>query len=310
MATGTFHRIGGLALLLSLSACGGEGSGVGSTPNPPSGGYTKISEITGKRTFNSSSIVEISAPGSIVPVFGPATEFGEGVKISYDATAGSYTLEAGGRTQTFESSDAIASMGPVLGPNPQLARYGKADGSNLTIITPNPGGVDLSYTRLATWTNIADIPRPYLLVYGMPTASRDMPRSGSATYSKLQVRGAIVSTPGAIRQLTDASASFSADFGASTVQTSIEVPPVLSPVFVGNPPSGNATLTGSGVIAAGSSSFDGTISGLSMSGLSMSGRFAGSFFGPQAAEFGYVFSMSGGDGLSAVSAIGSVVGAK
>ena len=309
---GNTHRTGIVVASLALSACGGGGGAINSTPPPPTFAYTKIADTTGTRNFDSASTSLLPLGGP--PATTPTRKFGEGVKITYDATAGTYALQIDGTSQTFGPSD----LDPAS--TPQMRRYRAAlDNALLTIVTPNPGGVDLSYTRIASWAKVGlGQVNQRLAVFGAPTQAGDMPRTGSANYSRIAVDGVLHSSSGGISTLETSTGSFTANFASGSIQTELNLKgtstPMVGPLGGGTPISlssiGTIASGTSGTIAPGGSGFDGSFANTSPAG-GVSGSFTGSFFGPQAAEFGYVFQLTGATSeLGFISSYGTVTGAK
>jgi hypothetical protein len=95
----------------------------------------------------------------------------------------------------------------------------------------------------------------------------------------------------------NSTANFSADFGAGTVSTSLNL--AGAP---GSNPAGQVanfgSFTGSGAINSGGPGFSGTLTGNGANGV-----FSGGFFGPQAAEVGFGWQLNG-SGFSAVGLAG------
>lgn len=284
---------------LALSACGGSGGmNSGLPPAPQSPAYTKMTDLTGTTTFQSASAGMLIGNSTI-----PASEVGQGVQIEYDSATHTYTVSDSSKSQTFGQGDRVSST------NPQIEFYRIPDpfqpGNNsaLAINTPNPDGVDLSYVRWGAWTRPdGSFLRQDLLVFGSQTVASDMPRTGSASYSKIQIVGAAYTNTG-IYELSKSTGSFDANFATGAISTRM----VLNGSAFG--PDGTFsgpqvtlnTVTGTGQIAAGTSAFTGTIGDTDLSG-----SFAGAFYGPRASEFGYVFEMRGANTMI----IGQAAGAK
>jgi hypothetical protein len=119
-----------------------------------------------------------------------------------------------------------------------------------------------------------------------------MPKSGTANY-QTAVHGVQIQA-GAIYDLSTAStATFSADFGAGTIATTLHLAGSrYNPVTMTTgtePPTDWGSYTGSGTIASGGPGFSGTLTSTPSSSVSASGEFAGAFFGPQAKEMGYTW---------------------
>ncbi len=316
-----------LAMAATLAACGGEGGNVASTPPPPSpppppaATYTKIPDLTGTQTFQSaSSGFRYGAPGggSATPSSLPLAALGPGAVVTFNTATGDYSVSANGFSETFTQANI-----DNANTSPKVAFFTKRDAagnavSQLAVVTPSPGGVDLSYTRIGAWVSSADPAgaRTYFSVGGMPTIASDMPRTGTATFGATVVGGiAFVKNPavtttaplGAEHDLQKSMANFTADFGAGKVSsqlvlegTLLGAPPTFPTLFIGN-------FVGGGTIGSGANSFTGTYTGL---GNSMTGNFLGAFFGPQAAEYGLEFSLSGTFNGAPMIANGNLAGAQ
>jgi len=277
-----------LSLTASLAACGGDGGNVASAPPPPT--YTKLADLKGDQTFQSGGIRYL-AGGSFS---NQATEtFGSGVRIAYSSADDSYTLTSpvDGKTSRFDPF--------MIEPNSDASsvRYrNNLTGESLLVRTPIINGVPLSYTLLGNWIYM-DESRPFvhLMVGGVPTVARDMPKSGTATYTTGVDGAALHGGPlsGPINPaLTSASSStFSANFGTGAIDTSLHLVTVERDFGM---------FRGTGSIASGTPSFTGAFAGTITSG------FSGAFFGPRAGEMAYDWHLS----TDNVSAVGVVWGKK
>lgn len=277
-----------------LTACGGGsggsfgGGGVGSTPTPPPAAATNASltNLTVSETFADVAVGQagaLTAAGTSTSRSAfAATDF----SISYDAAAQSYTVREGGTSATYGPTNRPASTSAVI------TTYQRGSGTNtdsLVLFRAGAGNTTLAltYASYGAWQRLAqsgsgvDV-RQNFFVYGVPTAASYMPRTGSATY-QTTIDGFVIA-PGASYAL-GGTGSFSADFGAGTVATSL----TLNGTNVAN--GGSISLgspTGSGAISG--SSFGGSFSNLPAG---RSGGFNGQFFGPGATEMGAVFTLSG-----------------
>jgi hypothetical protein len=285
---------------LTVSACGGGGGSVASTPAPPPAPtYTTIPNLTGNQTFNTASSgfrFRDSAGAPINPVSSPISSFGSTITIAYNATNGDYTLSGNGVTETFTSANNDSAN-----TDPGVSAFVKRDASNqvtssLRILTPSPGGVNLSYTRIGRWYSITDPAggRVYFASGGVPTIASDMPRSGSATYGATIVSGTAIAslTPQSPRVGLDiggSSANLEANFATGAISSQLSISgrpsPVAPATFLGQ-------FVGSGTISSGTNTFAGTYTPLG-GPTAATGEFRGAFFGPQAIEYGLVFSING-----------------
>ena len=294
-----------LALALgssALAACGGSGNGVASASNPPPATYTKIADMTGNRTFQTAGVTYDVATSGFSN--GTSNAFGSGATVSYNAAADSYTITApGGATQTFGPAD----LQPPNPATPTSIQYAKVNGNTrdqLSLIAPTAGnGVPLSYTVIGTWgtINLANNTSTFrVAIGGAPTLTSDVPKTGSATYS-IGVGGAANWQGTAYTLSGHSSGTFSANFGAATVATTLNLAGIS-----GNGPVQNlVTLNGTGSLSSGGPGFTGTLSGPSTTGI-----FTGLFLGPQAVEMGYGYVFNGTLNGGTLSGAGAASGIK
>jgi hypothetical protein len=212
--------------------------------------------------------------------------FGLGVAVQYDPTTGNITFSApNGASTTFTAADEVAGQStPAQRLFNKLNPAGGIYGGSFSV--PSVSGVPLSYTRFANFFT-GGTPAGFdghAFVFGVQTLASDVPTTGTATYSGLAGGSAILATGGPSLPFTGAS-SLTADFSTGSIATALTL--VISPV--GGAPTLLDTLTGTGSLGAIKPGFSGSLTG---SG-TVAGDFAGLFFGPQAAEFGYDFVVGG-----------------
>lgn len=299
-------------LALQLSACGGGSEGVNSTPAPtpsPTASYTRIQDLTGNQTFVTASISSpYNSSGLLVPQVPNGYPFGAGtstVTLSYDSGSDTYIVNGYGTT-TFTQEDIVNSG------DPKTIVLQKTSGGITTDIlrqtTPSPGGIDLSYVRFDSWMTtrysaLNGNERLTYMVGGVPTLASDVPTTGTATFTRNSVIGRANDVENrTFYDLAHSTATLSADFGANTLQTAL--------TLIGTPTAGGAdrnfgTFNGIGTIGNGNPVrnrfvFGGT---LTTNGPG-NATFTGAFFGPQATEFGYVWSIF----QSGLTAEGAVAG--
>ncbi|MEP6868535.1 MAG: transferrin-binding protein-like solute binding protein [Novosphingobium sp.] len=129
-----------------------------------------------------------------------------------------------------------------------------------------------------------------------------MPKSGTANYS-VTVGGALAAVTGGNYLLTgNSTGTFSADFAANTVSTSITIAGTPQPVVSGAPVTSFGTYTGTGTVS--SNAITGTLTGTNATG-----GFSGAFFGPQALELGVSYYLNN-TGSTPFNAVGGIVGIK
>lgn len=275
-----------LAMGLALAGCGGgSGGGLASTPSPaptPAASYTKIVEMSGDRTFQSAGVrFLLNSSNGITSPNTPT--LGNGMKVAYTAASDSYALTGtDGSTVSFDPSNAK----PTTSPNAQLwVKAAETTNDIFSLSVPTVEGVALSYTVVGRWSHLDDAkPNQTLIrlgVGGSPTLASDMPRTGTATYSAA-VAG-LAYRPGLGSLLLDKStATFSADFAANSVATSLTLAATQLPG--GTNVLSFGTFEGTGTIATTGPGFSGTLKGADATG-----GFAGAFFGPKAVEMAYAW---------------------
>lgn len=302
---GKIKVISGCGLALAATACGGGGE-VASTPPPPPPAtftYTKLADMSGNRTFQTAGVTY--DPSTTGFTNASAQAFGSGVQVAYNAAADSYTLTApSGTTATFGPAQLTQ---PQQAPN--VLQYVVRNDSNtvtdvLNLIVPQTAsGVPLSYTLIGTWGTKLETGTPTyrVAVGGAPTLAGDMPKTGSASYAAT-VGGAARENGQGYLLSPNSTATFTANFGNGTVATTIN----LVGVQGSNAPLTFGSASATGTIASDGPGFTGTFSGTAYNSQSLSGQLSGAFFGPQALEMGYAYTLSAGD----FSAVGSVTGVK
>jgi hypothetical protein len=278
-----------MASSLFLSGCGGSGD-VASTPAPT---YTKLANLSGNQTFQSAGISFTVANSQ--PFGYSSQKYGSGVVIAYTASSDSFTLTApDGTTDTFSST---APPPPGFSPPPNtVVLFGSL--STFSITAPVVNGVALSYTAIGNWNRIQNgVQTLYFAVSGVPTIVSDMPRSGTATY-QTSVGGTAFalggSTPRSLQ--ANSTATFSANFGAGTVATTLN----LVGAGLNQPPVDFGSYSGTGTITSGGPGFSGTLASAASNPISATGEFSGAFFGPQASEMGFGWYLTGGIGAQGI----------
>lgn len=241
--------------------------------------------------------------GSTSAASGSGTDFGGGVSLAYNAATGAYTVrDANGLTQSFAPSD-------ITGSNAAITAYNKTSGSvSDDLVLFNPGASNsrmaLSYVSYGAWQRVTDNGATLdvteqFFVYGIRQAA-NQPSTGSGSYTTI-VDG-LWTNPNGVYSLAGTS-SFTADFGARTVATTIDL---AGTNVVTNAPLAFGRFDGTGAIAALGGGFSGTFAqvGAAGDGNVYTGGFKGAFFGPAGQEVGYTFSLTAPGGA----ATGAVVG--
>jgi hypothetical protein len=206
------------------------------------------------------------------------------LKVHYDAGTRSYTLTAGGLSETFAPADHVGSD-----PEPYRDYRRQTAGavSFFNIGTPSlAGGRVYHYVNGGYWQrNVLtgdggfDI-NFYPFAFGLPTAASDVPRSGRAGYA-IDLFGFYTdrgTTAGS--RVIAGDGTINVDFALAQLQLSGSA--ISIDLINGTLDDRRAPFTGLATIAS-DASFSGTFNFFSTN------RFAGRFYGPGAAELGAVF---------------------
>ncbi|WP_162854521.1 hypothetical protein, partial [Sphingobium estronivorans] len=249
------------AASFSLSACGGGGDQVNSTPPAPTN--ATLVDLQYSQTFSARGAeinYSVAPNGSATP---PTSSGGilagsdYGTEIRYDASSKSYTVKTVGPSNAsmqFTEADRVAAQS-----NAAITVYEKKSGATIdNLVLSNPGSGNptraLTYTSYGAWQRIAqgtsglDV-RTVFLSYGLKTAASDMPRTGAASY-QTTIDGQFADASGVYA--VSGNSSFGADFGAGTVNFSMT--PVGQHVLNGTKLY-FGTLDGTGTIDFSASSF-------------------------------------------------------
>lgn len=289
---------GGLYLAVLLSACGGGGS-VNST-SPPSSTPTPTAtngNLTGplvSETFQALGVINrFTAAGGTGNVTSSQPLSSKAIQVSYDASSSSYTIATG----TLPDATFTGASKSAADSTSDITVYDKSSGTktdNLVLFNPGAGNkqLALTYTTYGGWLTIntstsLDVSTVFF-VFGVKTATSDMPKTGTATYKSV-IDGLFAGSSG-IYALGGTS-SLAADFGVGSVD--FQMTPLGQNILTGATKN-FGTLIGSGTIAAGGSNFVATSDPQIGGGYAAS--LAGQFYGPQAAEFGATFQLTGPDG--------------
>lgn len=317
-----------MAGALALAGCGGGGGGGGSvavvstaptpapsaapiTTPPPALVYLRYAELTGDQTFATACAALQFENSSPAPV--AATNFGDGLTLSYAAGARAYTVTGDFLpTLTFGPADVDASA-----PAPTLAWSRVVDGftTRLTLGTPTPGGTALDYARglvVRAARPGSTIARQYQCVFGVPTLASDLPTS-AISYARAAVNGTATVVDGsfAIRTYAISSSTVTASFDpvARRLTATIQLSGVLQtangtsggPVDLGTY-SVNAPLDAGGR----TSYYAATLPSADRN--SQYSSLGGWFFGPKAREAGASFEIYATDAAGArISVLGNLI---
>jgi hypothetical protein len=254
---------------------------VAPTPTPtPSISYARYAELTGDQQFKT-SCAGIRFEGS--PRAQPASRFGDGISLSYAATADTYTVAG---VYTFGPSDVVPSTPPV--------ERSYVRGTTLLNITqPVANGTGFEYARgdfvtflSSAWMN------HFWCALGVPMAQEDRLPGVVFAYSATTVSGEGITRP---------FSNDSYDLAASVA--SMYVNPFAGTVFVqldlrGVPRAGGAavllgTFQATATIDATKPSIDGSFT--SSDRLIEQSSLGGWFFGPRGKEIGMAFQITATD---------------
>jgi C-lobe and N-lobe beta barrels of Tf-binding protein B len=230
--------------------------------------YREIDPTTGK--------LAISATGD--------AGLGPEVTISYDPLRDAYTIRDNSVTESFgRSSRSVSGFYNVyttktLQTSDRLALFNSSAAS---------APIKLMYLNFGSWshTNLTSGDKnEYYFLYGFPTASSSMPRTGTASYTTFVTGNSVRTGAYAGTWQVGGNANFSANFAKGTVNTQLNLTRI--------DPAGNSVIgsfAGTGSIYA-ASQFTGNLTSSVPS--FYAGSFAGGFFGPGAAEMGYGFGIT------------------
>ena len=294
-----------LSSALVLASCGSDGpgaSGTGApTPSPspspspsptptptPVASYSTFDALTGDQNYPT-GCASAQFPAGL-PTVSPATDFGNGLQFTYTAATQIYALNGDGISRSFGPGDHSALNSTA---NTDVWVKGADD---LTLETLTWGGTRMVYNRVSYLeTSKAGVGIDYACITGVPTFAFDVPTSGTAAFPKAGMDAAAFALNGGTAtgySLAKSIVTFQADFTAKTVTIMAHLiattsgPPPRTDVDLG-------TVTGNGTVDGTTGRFSGTWSSTDRDA---QGNFAGSFFGPQAQEFGLTYSVEGKDG--------------
>jgi hypothetical protein len=275
------------------------------TPTPSGGSNSTLVNLQVSQAFGGlGTINRFTAAGGTGATSNRQALSNVQIQVKYDAAAGSYTIVTG----TLPD----ASFGPANRSAPDstatITAYSKTSGTrtdNLALFNPGAGNpqLALTYASYGGWQATTasgasvDVSTTFF-VYGIKTSPGDLPTSGTATY-KTTMDGLFAGN-GGVYTLSGSSA-IAADFAAGTIDFSLN--PTGRNIADGSAKSFGALL-GSGTIGSGTTGFTGKSDANSLNGYGAT--LAGQFFGPQGAEVGATFQLTGADGQGS----GVIVGKK
>jgi hypothetical protein len=264
------------ATMLSGCASGGGGGLVACTPAPPPTPPPPPPPPP-PQSPASASATPVAMNGPPPQVRGPWRD--NSFTVAHDAVNDVYVLTTQGHDGGLTA--AQATLGPldlVAGPEPSNFSYYRPAATPLSappVLTllrnaPDNTRIVLSYLSYGIWN--VDASHALAFLTGSETSSADVPRTGSATY-----HGVVDGFFGGSR-LLGSTGALTADFATGAVTTTLSLH--------ANGLSGS--LSGTGTIGAGTSRFDGLLTG-TLAGNDAGGHFLGGFYGPGASEAGYAF---------------------
>lgn len=290
-------------LLLSctlLTACGGGSGGQSAAPAlpPPPPTNSSLANLQYSETFNTASAsqaITLNGANMVGSVTSAQGGMGPSVQLEYDASARSYFLKV--NQGSLVANELFSATQGSLSPAGNLTTYDKA-GSFLVLTNAN-AVTGLSYASLGGWAKVTPstsrIETAYF-AFGVQTPASSMPRTGSASYD-VTITGMLADD---IEPNTmDGSGVINANFASGAVQGTFSM--VATGLMTEAEVPFDFTATAS--IGANSNRFSGSATGTSTSyAAGMTGNWAGAFFGPNAAEVGGSFRLTGSDGFNAVGA--------
>lgn len=319
--------IASTAVALTVAGCGGNDPSPTPTPSPSASTSPSPSPISYSSLplTAATEVFTVSAATSYTgDVAGPVTlgtagtdAFSNRVRLALQSTVTSaMTAENVVRENTEESrftgADLLTAPATTVteyvfrettapttpGQFTQLELLNNTVTATPSVVTSDPLLGTLTRVSYGAWwrgESTAGVKKVTYGTFGYPTVPSDMPTTGTVNYT-MRVAGRVVISPAA-----GASAVAKLD---GTVTTSINYATGLVTVTLNLTQGGAAygTFTGTGAIAAGNNQFTGSFGPGSTAG----GTFQGLAYGPQAAELGISFAITGTDSR----AVGVLVGKK
>lgn len=295
------HASSALTLSILLASCGGSGGGVASTPTPvptptPTPTNSTLTDLKADQSFTNDAAAQTASYDLTTNTGISGTAAKTGLTISYSAANQSYTLTAGGRSQTFLPADIKSSASGET-------KYQKSDSAAsdyLTLLSqPYTSAQKLQYVGLGYWqTNKVSGSQQDMqfdvFTYGLPSAGSAVPATGTAHYA-IDTFG-LISAPGQEPRSFTGSGGFDVDFAAG-VFAAFSYVSELQLVSGGGTSGGGIDMTATGQLGSG----DGKFSGLALyegSYGSAAGELSGRFYGPTAQELGATFAATNAAGMS------------
>ena len=277
-------------------------------PSPAPAGVARFDQLTGTTTLEAASggFSGLFSSGGGLPHGRGVTAFGEATPYRYNPQARTIsTVRPANLTETtFVASDidATAPAGTV--------RYAKADGEQLILTQPAPGGAGLLWTRFIEHSWIVSGGKDRVIaITGVPTPISQIPTSGSATFTRTLVVGDAYVVDNLARQVT------AYDLSASTISASIDYSTrriTFSLDLIGRTAGNSASIPL--VTITGTTDFDGdspSVTAVSQTFTTTAGfEIAAALFGTSGAEAGGVFEYVGTGGSRILYLTGRLAAAK
>ena len=224
--------------------------------------------------------------------------------LRFDPATNTYIYYGSGVPNDLTTSTRFESNEIVGAPaNFETRRHGYTGDSgqsgsleDLKLFVPGSANTQLALTYVSYGVrSIWRVNSPYeyreYFYYGVSTPTANLPTSGSASLSGI-AEGTFFD--GTVPYRLTGSSTLSADFAAGTVTASLNLNGTTQ--IIGANPFGSEQYAGLGVIGANNQypppQFYGTLT--STTNVTHTGNFSGSFFGPAANEYGFIFSISRG----------------
>jgi transferrin binding protein len=275
----------------ALSACGGGGGGTRPSSSPegpaapiPDGANRDLTTLS---TPTATTVGSVSRLASGSGAYSPQVTFSNAPSVRI-------VIPSLSVDDTFTLGDVVSTT--VLGgvQMPTLRHTGSGSVRTFTYIVPSAGVSGLRFSSLGVWDR-ADITTGVIgetaaISFGSRTLGSDVPNTGTAKYQGFVLGNAIESAGQQFSIIGQAIAT--ADFGArsiSFVSTNSSKTDRATGVIAAD---AGYNLSGTLAYASGSNTLGGSLSTAN----GKSGPAAGAFYGPQAAEMGATFSLTGPGG--------------
>lgn len=273
----------------ALAGCGGGGGPVRSEGSPtaplPDGANRDLTTVSAPTAM---TVGAVSRMENGAGPYAPSVTFS-------NAPSARIAIPSLGVDDTFAQADVVSTSVLAGVQIPTLRRTGAGSARTLTYLVPSTGVSGLRFSSLGVWDR-ADLTTGIInqmaaISFGSRTLGADVPTTGTATYSGFVLGNAIES---AGRQFSiTALATATADFGARSIAFTSANSAKTDRATLAISADPGYNLTGTLTYSAGSNTLAGTLN----SANGKSGPATGAFYGPQAAEMGVTFSLTGIGGV-------------